>query len=238
MKIGARDEALYRRILDLQPTKGDRKRMMLLEALIDALAEDGWENVSFETLGRRVDMQKGHVAYYFPTREDMIHLAVRYAFAVGQEMTIVRVAGDARWEDRMRGWVEAPFDWLVKYPKHSAVVRLLFYLASYDDRFRQLNTQIRSMGVERASWLLEEKFRGRLGPAKRRTLAKEIQELITGAILGHVSIDSDETLTDVRDRTVSAVFRTLELLVGPGRPRSSLVRPRPKRMSSPSYKSL
>lgn len=202
----SRDEKIYRQILDLKASKGDRKRIELLDGLIEAIACDGWENVSFETLGRRLGMRKGHVTYYFASRETMLELAIRYAVAVGQALTVERIQSGKTWSGRLRGWVEGPFVWIEKHPAHSAVMRLLYYLCSYSAPYRALHTEIRRMGNDRAADLLAEHFSKR-PRAELRELAWAMQAVLTGALLEQITIDGAPPMAKLRERTVKTIFR-------------------------------
>ncbi len=205
------DETLYRKILDLRTTKGDRKRRELLESLVVAIAEDGWENVSFETLGKRTGMRKGHVAYYFTSRSEMLQTAVKYVIAVGQSITIERLQAAETPEKKLKAWVESSFEWIERHPNHSAVMRLFYYLCAYEPSYRSLQAEIWRMGGARGAEIVGPVLAGKATLAERSRLAEEVQALVLGMLLESVVSGSEGAIPKAKARALNATRRLLAL---------------------------
>src|SRR4051812_38892710 len=92
--------ALLYRILDSKPKKSDERRIRILEAVIESIATQGIEETTFESIGKKVKMERAHVNYSFANREELIKGAVKYTVAMGQQRIIEQVAKTAHWKDR------------------------------------------------------------------------------------------------------------------------------------------
>src|SRR5262245_23352058 len=54
------------------PTLGDRRREQIVEAALAVIAEQGLQNLSLSEIEKRADMSRGHLTYYFHTKEDIL----------------------------------------------------------------------------------------------------------------------------------------------------------------------
>lgn len=204
--------ALYYQIFDLKPGKGEERKIKILEAFIRQVATRGLEQISFETLGKAVKMKRTHIAYYYPNREELIRASVRFAVAVGQRMTIAEVEKARGWKDKLRAVVNGPLEWFHAYPEHVAVMGMFYYLCSYDDKARELQSNIRQMGEDRILSCLEP-----LAEAKKvsvedlREAARHIQNLMTGTLTNFYNSDYPEKRKEMRDRLMSAVEKLLDI---------------------------
>ncbi|MCB0404368.1 MAG: TetR family transcriptional regulator [Bdellovibrionales bacterium] len=211
MRTPELSDAVYYQIFDFKRGRGEKRKIQIVEALIECLATRGLDNTSFETLGKMVGMNRTHVAYYFQSRDDLVRTAVRYVFVVGQQDTITRIekaaAGRARFQASIEGW----FEWLHRHPKYASVVGLFYYLASYDKSYRSIQNSIRSMGEERIlSTLTPFIEKGRITPAKARTVARSAQVLITGALFNFYASDYPLNLRQLQKQTVKDALFLLE----------------------------
>lgn len=140
---------LYFQIFGMKPGRGDEKRIRILEAFIDQLATRGLDNVSFESIAKKVGMIRTHVAYYFANRDEMIKTAIRFSISSSQQEMIGKLELAKGWRERLEIVVTGPFLWLEKKPKHAAIQALYIYLCMFDSRYRELQTSIQKMGEQR-----------------------------------------------------------------------------------------
>lgn len=188
---------LYSQILEFRPRKADLRRMAILDAVIDCIAEKGILALTAQEVGRLAKMRRSHVTYYFPNQDTMVEAAIKFVVSTGQEITIAHVAAAKEPEAQLKAMVRATFTWFERHPKHAAVMLLLHYYGTCDKRYRKLNTQIRTAGENR----LEAILRGR--PAKKakglpsaRDLSVALRAFLAGSLnnifSGEVSVDYDK----------------------------------------------
>lgn len=174
-------QALYYQIFNLKPGRGEERKMKIVLAAIDSLAEKGLEQTTFDSIGKRLRMRRTHVAYYFPNRDELVKACIRYVVAVGQSLIIDQAMATKNWKLRLKAVVEGPFDWLEANPKHASVMLLFYSLAGHSAEYRELQNSIRTMGEQRLASCLEP-LRVSGGEATARDLARQMQALMTGSV--------------------------------------------------------
>lgn len=80
---------------------GQKRREQVIDAAIDIIATQGIHKLSLGNIERRVQMTRGHLTYYFPTKEDIL-LAVFDRML--QRMIAEKVAADAPKPGTGRAW--------------------------------------------------------------------------------------------------------------------------------------
>lgn len=58
-------------------TKGKQREEVLLRAAAEAISDLGYVNVRVSDIAERAKMTPGHVTYYFPSKNDLLMLAIR-----------------------------------------------------------------------------------------------------------------------------------------------------------------
>lgn len=184
----------------------DDKKTELIRIIIDCIAREGTEGLSFEQVGNLAQMKRSHVAYYFPSRQAMIEAAIRWVVQEGQKFTQERVQQARTPQEALLGSVKGAFDWLEHSPGYSTLMILFYYLASYDEAYRKLHSELRTVGEERILSLLRLAHPQSKASAKLRDRARDIQGLITGNIVGWVTTDRSVKLSDLRKRTMASAL--------------------------------
>ncbi len=206
-------QALYSQFLKFKPNKGDMRRIAILESAIECIATIGVEASSLEAIGKKHKMTKAHVAYYYQDRKTIVEAAIKFVVATVQSFTVRYVKEADGDRERLTAFINGTFDWIATYPKHSAVVCLLYYYASYDPFYRKLHTEIRTLGADRLKAVVEP-----LLPAAKRkqaaNLAKLIQTVLTGHLLDHCTTASALSLEQLRRKTVKEALELVDCFNG------------------------
>lgn len=208
MRKVAFPHALYFQVFGLKPGRGEDRRIRIIEAFIELLATEGLEKTSFDTLGKKLRMTRTHVAYYFANRDDLIMTAVRYSFSLGQQMMIDQVSTAKTWKERLSIVVSGPFNWLIKYPHHTSMITLHNYMCTYDKKYRELESNILSMGEQRILSCFAD--RPGLSAREAQRLARSIQALISGAVLNVSVADYSLSMKQFRDVVVETAIDWVE----------------------------
>ena len=64
----------------LQASKSSRKRVAILDATLECLAELPYSKVTIEAVSKRAGVSKGGVQYHFPSRQELLSEAVSHLF--------------------------------------------------------------------------------------------------------------------------------------------------------------
>jgi AcrR family transcriptional regulator len=150
-------------------------------------------------------MAPPHIAYYFPDREALVEGAVRLAVETGQSYTIAHLQKAKSTEEGLAAIVHGAFDWLEANPRYFSMMMLFYFLASYDERYLALHTELRAEGEKRIASLLEKS--GKFPDKKARLQrTRDIHGLITGNVIGWATTKSKAPLSEARKRTVETVL--------------------------------
>ncbi len=204
-------EAFYFQVFDVRPGKGEKKKLKIIEATIDSIAKVGFDGTTFDSIGKLVGMQRTHVNYYFSSRDELIKTAVRYAVALGQQITIGHVQKAKGWREQLKAVIEGPFEWVERYPKHAAVMSVFYHLCCYDKAYRALQNTIRSGGEARLlacfDTLIEKKV-----TTKKRALeqARAVQAMMTGNLVYSFTSDIPLSFAQLKAATVKSALELVD----------------------------
>src|SRR6185503_3653223 len=94
-------------VMQLEWNRGALKKAEILEATLDCLGTEGIERTTFEAIGKRVGIRKSHVAYHFPSLDDLVEKAMRFVAANAQAITVEKVRAASTWREQLGGVVDA-----------------------------------------------------------------------------------------------------------------------------------
>jgi len=198
--------SLYGRLPGFDVSKGEARRLAILEAAISVLATHGIHALSLEEVGRRAKMRRSHVAYYFTNPELLLDAVIRHVVAVGQQITVARLAEVSGARERLLAHARATFEWFESNPDHASVMLLMQYYASVRPDYRELNRIVRQAGEDRIRAILEA---GPLSPkasaADIRRAAVSIRGHLVGSLLVYFTASGKVTMKEDLIATQSAI---------------------------------
>lgn len=209
MKKEPQNSDLYAAFLNFKPSRSDQRKIDLLESTIDCIASIGVESITLEELGKRTGMTKAHVAYHFKSCRLLVEAAVKFVISTGQSETVAKVSVAKEPRDKLIAFVNATFEWLEKFPKHSSVMLLFYYYANTQLEYRALHTEVREFGAKRLAAILG--FMGVPGtPSGHYRCAKLVQGILTGSIINTVTITHRDSWESVRKSTLRDILRLVD----------------------------
>lgn len=185
------DPTLYD-LFEFKPRKGDLKKIQIIEAAIECLALDGIEKTTFESIGKKIGTRRAHVAYHFSDKNKIFISAVKYILANYQQTIIDHMNEGSNGKKMILEYIAGAFDWAIENRTHLTVIFLLYYNSQLYKEYKDLNNVVRSGGISRLSYILKEKFNNKFTKSQSLFFAKQIQDLMSGAML-------DATTTHGRD---------------------------------------
>lgn len=195
-----RKQALYRQSLGLKPTKGDQRKVAIIEAVIEGLGTGGFESITFESIGKRSRMRPSHVAYYYPNIDDAVEAATKFIVATAQQTTVEFVREALTYREKLNAFIEGTFAWVERNPNHFSVMLVLWYYSTHDRKYRKFHDEIRELGATRLEAIIDPVLKK--GKRKRgfsaRTIAKSIQSILTGHLIEFYTTNSKRPLGDLR----------------------------------------
>jgi len=194
------------RMLDLfefRPRKGDLKKLEIIQAAIDVLANQGLENTTYESLALKINSRRAHVAYHFKDKKMIFLAAVKYILGEFQQNTLDTVE-KAYSENRdpihmLTAYINCVFDWAKNNPSQLSIMLLLYYQCTLDRSYLELHEQFSKDSTERLALLFGE-VEGIQNP---KDCSKWLQNQLSGAMMDSATTDSDSTnLNQARTKTL------------------------------------
>lgn len=193
-------------VLKFGVRKQDVRKASILQAVIEILAKQGVDELSFDKVGRAAKMARSHVVYYFPTRESMIEAALRYVAFAAQENIVRHMPDTGQWEDLLTGYIEGCFRWVKDHPDHATLFFLMYYQGAVKTGYsREIHSAARDHGAKRIAHIL--KLAAPWDPKALQKTSKGIQALITGNILDALSTDRSRELNARQKETTDLALQ-------------------------------
>lgn len=193
------------RIQDLK--KSESRRLAILEATVEAIAEEGVHNLSAFSLGKRTKMRRSHIVYYFPNQDLLIENAIRYAVEIGQRFTLAAMEKAHTPDSRLEAWLDGSIGWLANYPAHRSVMTLLHHFATFMPNYQKLQQEIADTGEARIISILQ----ARAGSKAKATaayvpVARTIRAIMVGELIRYFTTASPEKLANLRTHLKKQIF--------------------------------
>lgn len=186
-----RAQRIFQSLLSPTPISSNEKKRKIVEATIHILASEGVEKVTFESVGLKLDTTKANIRYHFSSKEDLIFTAVKFMAMTAQQITKEKLDKATTSAQRVDAVVEGAFQHLRDHPDHLRVFMMYFYYSSFQYDYQQFYMSARSVGQERLSVILSDlPLKKNIQTEKNHLLlAEEIQNIITGQLLGVVLLN-------------------------------------------------
>ena len=122
--------------------KNDLKEKILKES-IRLFSKNGFEKTTFQKIADRCKISQANCFYYFKNKMELYEACVSYIVSVNETHTLLNA--ESIKEDgyeRLLNYGYGNIDWSLKHPEQYQVILMLYYLASFDPKFKALYTEI------------------------------------------------------------------------------------------------
>jgi AcrR family transcriptional regulator len=131
------------------------RRVQIIEAAIDTIAEVGFGRASLARIGERVGISKGLIGYHFAGKGDLIKQVVIHVVEAGRAYILPRVFAESAGPAMLRAYIESNLTFMREHRNYMiAVVEILRNGAFTTDSGRRVDGQ----DVDAATQLLKEQL--------------------------------------------------------------------------------
>lgn len=178
------DQNVIHKLFSQPATKGQLQRLKIAEAAYDLVDQEGVESLTYDAIGLRLGLKSSHIAYYFSSKQELVHAALKLLIMRVQDYYVAKIQGQKTPKNQLKAYLSAAFLGMVDQPNMMRNIALMFYSASHDPSGRELYLQAKLSGVERLKAILVGVDKLNLFPKKSiEHLAEEIIILVHGRIL-------------------------------------------------------
>ena len=199
----------FHNFLDNKPSKGDLKKLEIIQAAIECIAGIGFEKTTYQAIAEKIGTRRAHIAYHFKDKSDIFKASIQYINGNYQRILTEQLEEADPGLDTIKKYAGSPFVWAEQNPDELSVMLLFYYLCTIDPEYRALNDDLRKRGVERILLVLSQECRVELLPMELELKAKQIQNLISGSILDAVTTQQ-KSLTQAKEETILNITNLLE----------------------------
>lgn len=161
------------------------KRDRIVSAALEIMSDNGAAFIKLNEVAKRAKVPPPLIHYYFKEIEDLHHEVILKTMESLKDYSLKEMqsnSGDL--VKTMRSYIRGPFLWAKQNPGYMSLWMYFYYLSSYSEKFKSLNSQIRITGRERITLMIYqgiEKKQFKLAPNSNiANIAEEIQAIITG----------------------------------------------------------
>lgn len=103
----------------------EARRKQMIEAAIQAIASQGYNNTSLASIASQVDVSKGLIAYHFENKNDLITATINAILEDQRNYIYPRVEKQNTAQEKIRTYIQASFEYIKLFPiKAKAIVDL------------------------------------------------------------------------------------------------------------------
>ncbi|MCB0417556.1 MAG: TetR/AcrR family transcriptional regulator [Bdellovibrionales bacterium] len=192
------------RVLDLRPSKGDRKKLEIIHAAVDIVGTGKLPTT--EAIAKKLKISTSHVVYYFKDKDELLLQMIRYVIYLVQRKVVAGLEDNSPWNSQLKHFLTATLDWAYEHPGHLIVHYYWFFRAGKSAKYRALHTEFRSFGLKRITAILMQQF----PHEEAEVRARVIQEFLTGLL---VEVGTTQGWKDLSDAKTHAI-RSTEIILG------------------------
>jgi len=213
MALEKEDSALFFKLFEQKPRKGDIKKFEIVDAAIRCVAADGIRGLTYDAIGKRLKIGRSHVLYHFSSIDLILDASIKFITATAQDITVGEIKKAKNPKQQIEAFVNGAFFWAENHPEQVAVLLLFYHFCATQPQYKEIHTEIRKVGQQRLAMMIATGFKDDISePAKVERIALMAQGLITGNLLAVVTTNKKtDYVNEVRLQTSKAI---LEMITG------------------------
>ena len=142
------------------------RRVQIIDAAIDTIAEVGFANASLARIGQRVGISKGLIGYHFGGKDDLIKQVLIRVVEAGRAYIFPRVLAESTGPARLRAYIESNLAFMSAHRSYMvAVVEILRHGAFKTDS----GLRVDGRDIDVATRLLKEELARLQGQGELRS---------------------------------------------------------------------
>lgn len=195
------ESPLFSSIFPERLSKGDRKKIEIIEAAIQISSSMGLDTFSYDDLATNLKTTRSHVTYHFKERQELILAMIKYMMASGHTFTFDKMKTSKDPIDQLESYINGFFDFFANNKEFRSLMAYFYYKSTYPGVFRELQTQIRQQASDRIYEILRliiEEYKQR-NSKDLKAIAFQAQSMILGGLMFNLATDNPADLRNEID---------------------------------------
>jgi AcrR family transcriptional regulator len=187
--------AIFGSIFRTKLTKGERKKMEIVEATAKLFGEKGVDQTSYDDLSKALNTTRSHINYHFKDRQELVLAVIKLMMSQGHEFTFNKLRSSTDQTNLISLYLDGYYDFFVQNPHFIPVIVYFYYEATKPGEIHDLQTAIRNQGQQRIQELLRQVLlaRNKKIPKQLDVIAAQAQTLMIGGLIVNLTVGSAVT---------------------------------------------
>lgn len=184
-------------------------RAQILEAYVKIAVKEGTTALSLTRLAEELGISKQLVRYHVSDLDQAALELFKITAQSGGTYIQTRLEQSRSWNEKLRTWHEANFDWFVAYPEFGKFLLFMYHRASVDAEVRELHEKIVNTGRKRIEEILSISTSKKI-KKDAELLACILHQCITSSIIEMLSLDDLKNHNAYRKKLQQSINYVLE----------------------------
>jgi AcrR family transcriptional regulator len=156
----------------------------LIKAALYCLAKQGLKGATFQKVAAQAGVTPALVVHYFKSSDELYPRVLEYVISEARAETVQAVEKGEDPVQKLRNYFRTSIDFFRNDPDKAKIYLLLYHLASFDERYKAISTEIKQIAIRRIEAILESGEQGGQFKVKHRALtARMIHNSLVGLLL-------------------------------------------------------
>ena len=206
-----KEKNLYKVLYDDELSKGDRKRIEILELILNCIGKHGIDKVTYQLIAKEGKLRTSHIAYYFPNKDELIKAVFKHLVSKYQNRVVSSIYKSEDTKKVLSAIVEAYLG--DKNRDKEISMAYLFYHYSYINAdIRDLCTETYNVGFDRVCSILSPYLREKnFSKRQIEVRARSIIGLIGESVRFVATTNTKSNLAQLKRDTKREVIALLDL---------------------------
>jgi AcrR family transcriptional regulator len=191
--------------------KGEETYQRILAAAMQSFARLGDKNTTFQSIADIAGVSQPLVAKYFKSREAVLPAVVDKFLHDARVVTAQAVDRAHSPKEKLKEYLRVSIKMFRDKPEIFKIYLLLHYYAGFSETYKEKNSEIKRVAVERVTKIIEEGISQKLfKKCNAKLTAKIIHSSLVGVVLGITTEHPSFTDLQLQKTLEELVFKYLE----------------------------
>lgn len=204
-------DQIFQKVTDSRLSKGDRKRLLIVEAALQCLAVEGLQNFSYDNIGQHCGLHRAHINYYFKQKDEIFELMLDLMALTAQEYVVAELRKAKTLGCYLQGLLNGNLKWIENHPEHHALFALMPYLAQTKPGLQKQIIAFKTMASARLTAILHESQPNCLAPKDLKPFGTRLHDIITGFLFHAIAFENETPRPTLKDLTLQSLTEILQI---------------------------
>lgn len=171
--------------------KGEKKKHAIIMATINLVANEGFENCTFDRIAKEIQSTRPLLNHYFKTRESLFISCAQVVRLKRQEKVVTELKNATSNSELLLNYIKANFNWYDEDKNELKYYVQFLALSTSNEAYREKNQSNVEMGLARILQIVSAGMKSKdfkkNNYLSNLEIARSIQLLITGALISLVT---------------------------------------------------